>query len=444
MDRINKFLESRQKKHIKTIKYKQEAFKITKEDLKKVREFKSGKCMDHSISKIPNRILTNEKLEPIPSKPKKERPDNFNNRLREHYLKNPRRVIIKAPKNEIIDIWENENLDTLKNYTQEWVYSIKTQYEGKVEDLHFSHQHLDEELRRVYLKSFTPVDIKAKKINEILPKLPDIDKIRPFPEAQSFSWQYRGTKFLFDSTICIINDKDVSIIDLKTNKECINCSFDEPINKVAINGSFCVISSKQNVYWIDLESKDEQFKLIISSKEIIKDIYVDSSFIGYLTSKSICLYDSESFEELKILKLKGDSPHSIKIQDDVIYASTHKGIMIDSIERSEVKHLGYVIDFAVDKNCIFAINNAQRLLNINKTLEVSATTTLQNIGFQLKYHPVYNLIAISFSDEVGFYKVLNNQCIPINTLPGSFMSISWDLEMPWLYAADKEKVYLFT
>ncbi|KAM0680578.1 hypothetical protein GINT2_001266 [Glugoides intestinalis] len=444
MDRINKFLESRQKKHIKTIKYKQEAFKITKEDLKTIREFKSGKCMDHSISKIPNRILTNEQIEPLKTKPKKDRSDYFNKRLREHYMKNSRPVVIKAPKNEIIDIWENENLDTLKNYTQEWIYSIKSQYEGKVEDLHFSTQYLDEELRRVYLKSFTPVDIKAKKIDEILPKLPDTNEMRPFPETLSFNWLHHGEKFLFNSIVCIINDNHVSITDLKKHKEFVNCHFDEPIHKVAINGAFCIVSSKKSIYWVDLESEDKQFKNIITPKDVIKDIYIDSTFIGYLTSKSICLYDSESFDEVKILKLKGDSPHSIKIHDDVVYASTHKGIMIDSVERSEIKHLGYVIDFAVDKDNLFAINNAEKLLSINKSLEVSATTVLQSIGFQLKYHPIYNLIAISCSDEIAFYKVLNKQCIPINTLPGRFMSISWDSEMPWLYAADKEKIYLFT
>ncbi|ELA41633.1 uncharacterized protein VICG_01381 [Vittaforma corneae ATCC 50505] len=443
MDRINKFLETRQQKHVKTLKYKEQTYTITKDDLKKVRAYKSSKCLDPVLKTIPNRILSNEQVQPVKERVKRDASGYFNRKLREHYINNPQPKVTVIPKNQIVDIWEDENLNTLKTYTQEWIYSIDTPYEGPVESLEFNKGHLEEELRRVYLKHFTPRDPKQKALKDILPKLPDIETMRPFPEFSSFSWELEGKKTLFNSTICAINEKNVVLLDLKYNKVLFNYNFEENIYKAALCGHIFIVSSKNSIYLTKLGEHVQPTKTI-HSHMAIKDIYIDSSFIGYLTSKSIHLHHSTSYEEIKILKLKGDTPHTMTISEDAVYASTHKGIMVESIERSEIKNLGYVIDFEIYNKHIYAINNVGRLVIVNESLKVVGSTVQNDIGSQIKIHPAYGLIAIIFSNEICIYKILENQCIPINTISGVFKAISWDTEMPWLYVAYKNKIELFT
>lgn len=444
MDRINKFLEARQQKHVKTLKYKGEKYTITKEDLKKVRAYKSSKCLDPVLKTIPNRILSNEQIEPIEPRAKKDVSEYFNRRLREHYISNPQLKVTAVSKNQIVDIWENESLDTLKTYTQEWIYSINTPYEGPVESLKFSKEYLEEELRRVYLSHFTPRDPKKKALKDILPKLPDVEAMRPFPEFSSYSWELEGRKTLFNSTVCAINGKSVVLLDLKYNKTLFSFGFEEDICKSALYENTFIVSSKNNIYIAKLRKNEPPIK-IIHAHSTIKDIHIDGSFIGYLTSKSIHLHHCATYEEIKILKLKGDTPRTLTISNNAVYASTHKGIMIDSMERSEIKNLGYVVDFEICNRYVYAINNVGRLITVDEKLKIVGNTVQNDIGSQIKVHPTYGLVAILFSNEICIYKILKNQCIPINTIFGVFRTVSWDVEMPWLYAAHKNnKIELYT
>lgn len=444
MDRINKFLNSRQVKNQKSIKYKNEKFIVKKEDLKLIRAYKSGKCLDPAIKNIPSRKLdySNEPAQPT-IKVKKDMSDHFNRRLLEHYTKNPYKKVIEANKNEIRDIWEDEGLDDLKNYTQEWTYSITEQYEGEVQNLKFTKEYLEEELKRVYMKHFRPRDLKVKPIRDILPKIPNLNHMKPYPEYQSYEWDLKGKKFIYDTLVCCVIDNRIVAMDLKFNRTMVDQTFEESIFKVYRCDKILVASSKQNIYLKNLE-ESEGFKKVISSDKLIKDIYIDKTFIGLLTSKSIHLFDSLTYEEVKILKLKGDTPHSIKISNDVVYSSTHKGIMLDSVEKSEIKNLGYVIDFEIGEDSIYVINNLGRLLIVDMNLKVIGNTVQGEIGSQIRYHSGYGLVAILFSNGIGLYKVIENSCIPLNTITGAFKSISWDEKMPWLYASQKNKVVMFT
>lgn len=471
MDRINKFLETRQKKHIKTIKYKEEKFTITKEDLKTIRAYKSGKCLDPSLKSIPNRAISNEKQEAIIKEPKP---------IKIFKPKNRKRIKIEAPpKNEIIDIWEENN--DLKEYKQEWIYSIETAYEGSVEKLRFDKEKLEEELKRIYLKQFRPRDIKQKSINDILPKVPEIETMRPFPEFYATNWEIEGKKIFFQSKVFSIKGKTVIFIDLKFNKILFKKEFEEEIIKAAYFEDKIIISSDFKIYKFSLFDSDKDCnnkndsgnnkndinntnnnkndinndnKLIdtnninnnnlIKSNRNIKNIYLDNSYIAYLTSNSIHIHNTSTLEELKILKLKGDSPHSIQILENSIYASTHKGIMIDSVERSEIKNLGYVIDFKIHNNSIYAINNVGRLLTVDNSLKIIGNTVQNDIGAQIEIHPLFNLIAIVFSNEICIYKIIENQSVPINTILGDFRGVSWDEEKPWLYASRKGVIELYT
>lgn len=447
MDRINRFLSQRPRKHEKNVRYKNKSYTVTKEDLKLIRAYRSGRCLDPCIKNIPNRDSSrfSEPIQPLLFSEKKDASLYFNNKLKNHYLANPRPKVIRTSVNEIGDIWEDEGFDSLRSHTQEWIYSIDQAYEGRVEDLQFTKDHLQEELRRVYMRHFRPRDPRSKPIRDILPKLPKIEDLKPFPEIPSSSWDIDGKKTLFNYNVCSILENRVVVRDLRYNKVLVDYTFEEPILKAHMDGcSKVVVSSRHRVYsWSKGEDR-ASFRMVIESSESIRDVYIDKSFVGYLTSKSIVLHDSETFAELKILKLKGDSPQKIKIINNTVYASTHKGIMVESEEKTEIRNLGYVVDFAEKNGSIYAVNNLSRLIVVDSDLRTAGNTVQGGIGSQIKLHPVYDLLAIVFSNEIGIYKVVENQCLPINTIDGSFRSIDWDSEMPWLYASGKGGVTLFT
>lgn len=498
MERINKFLDARQKKHIKTVKYKDEKFQITKEDLKKVRAYKSSRCLDPSLKTIPNRIIDTTTLPAMPSKIKKDYSDLQNKKLREHYKNNPQPKTIEY--NKIEDIWD----DDLEDYTQEWKYSIDSPYEGRVEDLKFTKSDLEDELRRVYLRQFRPRDPKMKPMKDILPKLPDLESMRPYPEKESSEWSTNISKLsrviLYGWKMCLIKGSRIIMKDLRYNKTLTDTDLNSgtltdtdlnnmtglnsmglagpnsrddkvvanttdkvamndtvtdrssnPLNNeircVACNENDLLVSNKNEIFLI----KNSTSKKILQSKLTIKDIYIDQSLIAYLTSKSIHIHDSKTLEEIKIIKLKGDSPHSIKILNNTVYASTHKGIMIDSEKVSEIKNLGYVIDFEIHSSIkdattvideVYAINNVNRLIKVND--KIKSNIILNQIGSEIRINRKYNLIAILFTNEIGIYKIMGEQVIPVNTIAGAYKSIGWDEDMPWLYGIDKKRVRLFT
>lgn len=447
MDRINKFLDARPQKHVKTIKYKNEKFEITKDDLKRVRAYKSGKCLDPAIKSIPNRIVSNGTLEAKPEKTKKDMSDYFNNRLKERYRKNPQTVMIEAVKNEIVDVWEDENTETLKKYSQEWVYSINKPYEGRVEGLEFTKDSLEQEIKRVFKRQFTPRDPKRKSMGEILPKMPEISSLRPFPERLAFEWEQEGKKFLFNRIIGGVDKRRVKLVDTKYNKTIFEEEFEEEVDRIAYDKECLIIAVKNVVYQIEFMKtlgKISERRKIAKAETKIREVYISGSFIGYISSRTIHIHDRETGEEIKILKLKGDTPRTMRIEEDKIYASTHKGIMIESEERSEIKNLGYVIDFEMRDGRIYAVNNLGRLMIVDERLKIVGSTIQGEIGLQVRVHKVYGLIAVVLSSEICIYKIVGNESVPVWRIAGAFKAVSWDEEMPWLYAAGNKTVGLYT
>ena len=70
MDRINKFLNSRPVKHRRTLKCGDKSYEITKEDLKKVRAYRSSKCLDPTfkLSRPLDLTFSSVPIEPLPAK----------------------------------------------------------------------------------------------------------------------------------------------------------------------------------------------------------------------------------------------------------------------------------------------------------------------------------------------------------------------------------------
>lgn len=185
-----------------------------------------------------------------------------------------------------------------------------------------------------------------------------------------------------------------------------------------------------------------KFNRILDSSSKIKDISLGSSLMAHITGK--CLYLHMNFKEHKILKMKGDIPHKVKIINDTAYASTHKGILREWEEKTEIKNIGYVIDFGMKDGFLYALTNQRKLYIMDQNMRIAGTISQRLLGFKIKIHPILDFIAILYSTEIGIYKINKTVCIPVNTIEGVFIDFDWDLEMPWLYAATKTEVLLFT
>lgn len=478
MDRINKFLEKRQVKNQKNIKYKNKKYTITKEDIKLIRAYKSSKCLDSALKSIPNRILDNTEIEPVKIE-KSDKSEYFNKKIISKLNKYPIKKVIKSEVNEIRDIWEDENIDNLKNYVQEWVYSINKPYEGMIENLRFSKEDLEVELKRVYMNYFRPRDTKSKLIREILPQLPDVEELRPFPEYSSYKYIMQGKSFLYSNILCSIIDKTVIIRDLKYDTIVYKEEFTEEINKAFVSKEKVLVCSDHKIYYLEnfkninnipnniensssdnnihnnihnnIENSSTDNKIcrecvkfvnVVESKNKIKDMALENIMMSHITGKCICIH--KDFKEHKILKLKGDIPHKVKIIDDIIYASTHKGIVREWEEKTENKNIGYIVDFVEKNKFLYALSNQGKLIILDPFLKVVGNVSQQLLGFSIKIHPIFDLLAILYSTEIGIYKIDKNNCIPVNTIEGTFLNLDWDLQMPWLYASTKREVHLFT
>lgn len=98
--------------------------------------------------------------------------------------------------------------------------------------------------------------------------------------------------------------------------------------------------------------------------------------------------------------------------------------MVVSIVKSEIKKLGYVIDFEIFNSKIYAINNVGRLLAIDKNFNDIGKATQNGIGSQIGVRPASIPIDIIFSNGKCVYEKVENQCIPVKTKPGLFGAIS--------------------
>lgn len=195
--------------------HKDDNFTVTKEELKTVLAYKSSERSDPAIKATPNKKPCDEIIELSQKKIKLNRSEHFKNRLRMHYMDNTKSNVALIPENLIVDIWETEDVESLKKYTQEWIHSINTLCNGPVKSLRLNKQHLEDELRRMYLKQFTPRDLKQKATKDINPELPEIESMRPFPEFSAFSWGIEGEKTSYGSIVCAINGSIAVLLNIK-------------------------------------------------------------------------------------------------------------------------------------------------------------------------------------------------------------------------------------
>lgn len=444
MDRINKFLEKRPVKHRKVLRYNDKSYEITKEDLKAVRAYRSQRCLDSTftLSRPPDLRYSSTPMDALPARKSVDNGEMYVEKARRYYERHPVREKTRADKNAVVDVWENDTVDTLRSYRQEWVYSIKEAYNTPVEDCVFTREHLHEELRRVYLHQFRPREIKSRSIDDLLPKLPDSKDLRPFPEAVGREWKIEGKKHISGGFAYSVRDNRLEITDLGYGKTLGVVEVPESINHVRANdGRGVVLVTDRRIYTVDGGTGPV---LVHESGPLIKDAFVSGDSLAVLTTKTINLYSLESHRMLKTFVARYENPHRVKIFDGTVYVSTANGLLIESPEHGNIKTLNYVIDFTVKNSRVLAINNLNRLIVIGSDFGIKKNIVQPEMGREIKAHRTLNLFAILFANEIGVYKQVEGEYIPVNTLEGRYRTIEWHCSLPWLYAGKASRVVLYT
>lgn len=449
MDRINRFLEKRPAKNRKVVRFRDKKYEITKEDVKKVRKYRASQSLDGEFKLARPLDLRFSAIlgEPLPAHPKRDRTAEV---ARAFLRKASRTKASHLPvsKNVIRDVWEEDTLDSIKQYDQEWKYSIKQAYEGRVSELNFNYDDLKSELRRVFLYYFRPRDIKEKRIDELLPRLPEPKNLKPFPEEISSTWIVPGTKFIYKHLFAAISGNSVAFFDSSCGKLLLEFALDQPIKKVCFNDTSNIglidleglaLLTSNKIYIIENGLPVEKFK----SESQIKDIALCGNKLGVITSHTLNIYDVDNSQQLSSLRIKHERPHKLKFINHQIYLATANGIM-NGTNGNETKILSYVIDFTSDGTSILAINNLDRLIVMDDAFKIKKSIVEHSMGKEIKAHKKLNLFAILFSGEIGIYKSVNKEYIPVHSLKGKFKTIEWHEEMPWLYAGNTSKVVLYT
>ncbi|KAI5176096.1 hypothetical protein PAEPH01_2237 [Pancytospora epiphaga] len=459
MDRINSFLNKRPVKHKKTIKYKNESYEITKNDLKLVRSYKSGKCLDKTLklSRIPDLRHSAKGHLGIPLKEKPDYSEKLLEKTKKYYELHPLREKVRVDVNVIRDVWEEDTVDTLKTYNQDWVYSIKEQYDRPIEQCVFTRDDLEKELRRVYLSQFRPREVKEKPISEILPKLPDSSELKPFPEEIGQTWGLKGRKYIYGKFVCTISTL-LEVVDMEYGKKVISVDMKEDVRQACGDGGYLYISTLHEILRINVGDGFDLLERVHQSATVIKDFYVSKGHLAVLAFKTVNLYDltemnsNDAIDDanrntIKLLKTfvaKYENPHNVKIFNNSVYVSTANGLLIESSVESDIKTLNYVIDFTFRDGSIYVINNLCRLVVIGADYGIKKNIVQHQMGKAIKIHSVLNLLAILFSEEIGIYKYFNGEYVPVNTLAGRYKTIEWHGLMPWLYATNSSMVVLYT
>ncbi|ORE00660.1 hypothetical protein A0H76_6 [Hepatospora eriocheir] len=420
MDRINKFLNKRPKKNVKVLRFRDKKYKITKNDLKKVRSFMCSKNIAHipvnSYSKadIDNDFIVN----------KPDRIKNVYNNDTGRFLSKNKTIEFKSriDKNLIVDIFPNEGINELYEYKQEWIYQIKESYKGEVEDLKLTNA---DEILKFGKKYVTP---KEKSIS-----------VFEITEQKSLCQNYELTHVY--NWILIENDKN--LFKIKENNEV--CYIDIKYNhKNIINHN---LNSKFNI------------KSIIGNYESLKDRKVilfdlSENFDAFLLENNLIeVFNRESKELIKKYKVKKDLIRNIKLKENetdyILIVSTSNGIIkFDSKLNNEYNYLGYVISLDIQDENIFTVNNLNRLVSLNINSNKSISVMSSEIGLMIKVYKDLTryLIAVMYSSEVVLYvqNFNSSEIMPCYTIAGNFTYITWDEKVPLLYVSDNYKTYLYT
>lgn len=442
MDRINKFLSKRPVKGQKIIKYNDKKYKVTKSDLKLVRMYKANKCLDKSFDVSKNYPPTKSMIiTPIEYKSRDINIEKMVEKTKKRFKKMRKPMERYNENNEIVDIWPEDNMEKLEEYRADSVQTVHEAYNGPIEECRYTVNHLEEDTKRIFLKYFRPRVEKAKKLEDLLPKIPDPEETRPFPSKKSKMWTIGGSKRYYNNFIYSACGNMLEIHDIRMNKLVRTVEMDGHVEKVRVSGDVCVFLVGKIVYRI---KNGELFIKVLESARRVYDLCLEENNVGVLTSSHADVCSLSDGVVLKRFSMKNVKPRKMKIVGNVVYVATTNGVMVEGIDEKQIKSLNYVIDLSVKEGKIFVINNTRRLVEITSKGTIGSTVVQDELGIKISCHPTLNLIAVAYVENIGIYKKINNDCFLVNTIAESCHSFDWHEFMPWLYVSKKSKVILYS
>lgn len=411
MDRINKFLDAREKKGVKMLRVFDKKYKISKEDVKLVRDYM--KCKNLSGFKLDDVKISAGKSDAIECKKIKYDKDMYDDRWLE---KNKNKFEHEETEfvEELFDIYKGESLSDFK---QEWVYDITTQYEGKVSEL-FT-KDLDE-LNEFANKYRKPVE-KSISIDEIV-KFDKIDMDIALIGQHKFGCE----KFKKENDVLLgVNGEDV--YDMKYGAE------------VCVKNSFVL---KENI----LYSGEK-----VVAKNVVEfgtKIIEKHGLCLFVLSKKECKVIDEQLNVVKAYKFKGEIINKMHVDGHGnIYVGGPCGVKKLSMN-GEIGYFGfvnYVMDFVEVNGIVFVINNLNRLFCLAEKSTYQIVTG--SIGRKIDVHETNSkyLIAVLFTREIKIYSFdEKNKNLSLNAvIYGNYSCLSWDMCLPKLYAADANKINVY-
>ncbi|KAL6122274.1 hypothetical protein NUSPORA_00690 [Nucleospora cyclopteri] len=416
MDRINKFLEKRPKKDQRILKYNKKAYKITKEDLKMVRNYKKG--MNLTGTKLQPVKIRFDNFPVIEEKKRKYNEEYFRKRFLDKNRNKFEEKNKREFKEEIYDIYQNE---LLTDYKQEWVYDITAQYENSIENLKTEDAHEIEKLIKKFRK---PVE-KSIAVDQIV-KMKSLNY--EFLPAKNYKFS------ITDKLGYFVKTSDGRIIDIN-----YGCEVDLHLS---------VFDSTRFHYTISKNALFYKNKQILSFEEKIKGLDANNKLLSIVFKNRIEVYKfEESLKLVNIFKFKGETLDKAKVVGSSIFVGGSNGITECSLESPRAfTSLNVVIDFDVAGTDVIAINNLNRLLCVQNNQSFYIMTG--EIGKVVKAHKKEEetLIAVLFARTVKIYTIRNNkkEILPCCIIKGEYRNIEWDEKFPWLYLSNGEKTIMYT
>lgn len=322
MDRINKFLASREKKGVKTLRVLDKRYKICKNDIKLVREYM--KCKNLSGFKLQDCKVDAGKMDAILSKKKSYNKEMHDRRWLEKNKNKFEKNEEKIFEEKLYDIYEGESLS---DYKQEWVYDITSPYEGKIEDL--------------YTNDLKDMEQFAKKFRTPVEKSISIEEIVKF-KKQCLEMSYLG-----HHEASVENIANVDAEDLCYGEGVFSLHFGAYANEENLflfkNGEL----SKNGVFF---------------SKNVLS-FAVKNESVYVLTNKECKVFDYEG-NVIKFYKFKGENVNKICVDNSGnIFAGGSCGVKkIKNAESVEsYGFVNYAIDFAVKEDAKAVVKNINKI-----------------------------------------------------------------------------------
>ncbi|KAM0674019.1 hypothetical protein GVAV_002537 [Gurleya vavrai] len=491
MDRINKFLALKPSKNHRIFTHKNKLLTVTKKDIHKLYQYKQNKCLDtiNLYEALNTKWSKIEQETPIKKNTRKINLDYMYTKFIERVKKYKKHV--EKDINEIVDLWQDTTgLDG--TYKIENFICKENAITGNLSDKEFTKEDMNNFIKKLKKRYFTEKPRKKYKIEDLLPKIPIIEK-------DEIHFEEIGRRFVFNDKInsffvdrnhvncAIAIGKNAYIYEIRNKRLIEEFKFNEEINEVIlgsekfivvlknyieiinINGNLFENSNvneiKENfVSWNDaknkLKSSNDHFefygnKINIKHKNRIKNVILNKNEdkLIFITGRNIILHDINIFKTIQPVKLKTEIPLHIKASKNFskLYISTTNNYYVyDMTNKKLICQIESAITcghtFSINKNITIIGDKENRLVAIYNDKIIRVMEQNKKI-YEIICHPIDNFFCVAFKDEmILFYGKIKEEyeCSIVKRFKGRFKNLQFHKTLPWLYAVENNEVVLFT